>query len=131
MTQIAVKTAVCGCCGKERKELELLSTNIYEGSDLDFRPGKMYRDTMRTWLQECTNCHYISENLSDGKPGDQTYFQELHNIDDIILQNELATRFYKYGLWNLHKERLVKGGDFLAVGDLDYLTKVENVAEEH
>lgn len=108
MTQIAVKTTVCGCCGKERKELELLSTNIYEGSDLDFRPGKMYRDTMRTWLQECTNCHYIAEDLADGKPGEQTYFQELYNINDIILQNELATRFYKYGLWNLHKKRLVK-----------------------
>lgn len=75
MSMITFKTTVCGVCGRKRVELDLASSNIMDGMDLDTRPGEMYRSTMDTWIQECKDCGYVSANLSNGKPEYRTFLE--------------------------------------------------------
>jgi hypothetical protein len=64
MTTFDRKTVQCAICGKSNEITFLTSTNEYEPRDLDFRPGRMKRSTMSTWVECCQSCGYASYDIS-------------------------------------------------------------------
>ena len=59
---ISVKKSCC-ICGFESEQKELLSTSEFESSDLDMRPGNPRRSTMQHWVESCSNCGYVNEDI--------------------------------------------------------------------
>ena len=105
MSRIVPIERKCAICGVINEYRGLASTNSFErcGPDLDLRPPEMLRSTMPVWIQECPECGYISEDISD--PSDVTKewlkSEKYHTCDGIVFVSDLAKQFYKYYLINL------------------------------
>lgn len=101
---------VCGVCGKERIELEMNDSSMCPDRDLDFREWSMFQYGREAWIQECTECGFVSENLEEGKPSYLEFLnsKEYRIVDSIVLSNSLATLYYKYALFNLYLNRTEK-----------------------
>ena len=65
MTTIFGKEIECAVCGLTNEYCVLGSTNAMGSPDLDLRPPEMQRSTMDTWIQECPECGYCSEDISE------------------------------------------------------------------
>ena len=74
MTNYVTLTQTCCLCGTSC-QCELVESTESEGSpDLDLRPASPERDSMHAWFQQCSNCHYVSVDLS----------QEIENAKQIV-----------------------------------------------
>lgn len=98
MSKIVLREIKCAVCGSVHQYRVLASTNAFGSPDLDLRPPEMQRSTMNVWIQECPDCGYISEDVSD--PSDVTLddlkSEDFLSCDGIIFVSDLASRFYKY-----------------------------------
>lgn len=66
MSRIVPVECKCAICGATNEYRGLASTNTLGGDpDLDSRLAEMKRSTMYVWIQECPECGYISEEVSD------------------------------------------------------------------
>lgn len=67
------------------------------------RPAEMKRSTMYVWIQECPECGYISEEVSDSSDVTIEWLQSEKYLtcDGIQFVSTLAKQFYKYYLINL------------------------------
>jgi len=74
---VTVKKSCC-ICGFESEQKELLSTSEFESSDLDMRPGNPRRSTMQHWVESCSNCGYVNEDIHEKA------FLEKEMVYDII-----------------------------------------------
>ena len=64
MTNYVTQTQTCCLCDTAC-QCELVESTESEGSpDLDLRPAPPERDSMHAWFQQCSNCHYVSVDLS-------------------------------------------------------------------
>ena len=97
MTTIHRMPCKCSRCGKVSEFAEIMSTNMIGASDLDMRPPEMKRGTMPYWVQECPQCGYVSEHISDKTEAPD----ELFLSDDYLFYggvpfvSELAKKFYR------------------------------------
>jgi len=73
MTCVAHRKVRCYCCGTISRQPVLLTGNEFRSRDLDRRPGEMLRSSMRSWLQECPRCRYVSSNLEQGDACDRRH----------------------------------------------------------
>jgi hypothetical protein len=64
MTTYSEETQTCCVCGNEQSCSIITSTNTNGAPDLDLRPAMMERATMHAWLQECSQCHFVSGDLT-------------------------------------------------------------------
>lgn len=87
----------CAICGMKSIFRTLLSTNTIGSSDLDFRPSEMKRSTMDLWIQECPNCGYISEEISDKSNVEPEWLKSdsYSSCNGIDFVSKLAKNFYK------------------------------------
>ena len=85
----------CALCGTVSKHATITSTNMLTSPDLDTRPGIMMRNTISTWVQECPQCGYCSENLSEGSKIEKQWLSLLYYRDQLLDRDypELANRF--------------------------------------
>ena len=92
----------CALCGEEDLYQILTSTNACGFPDLDFRPPEMQRSTMHYWVQECRNCGYVSNKLSDKTKLKKSFVKSAEYITCNGLKeeflSELAVRFYKHAM---------------------------------
>jgi len=65
MTTIDTHTVTCANCKTDSEQTIIGSTNRFGSSDLDLRPPEMARSTIHFWLQECTDCGYVSDDISE------------------------------------------------------------------
>lgn len=68
MTTIMPSTVECFRCGSKNRCDVMMSTITIDPPDLDGRPGKMYRNSMFTWVQRCHHCGYCASDLAKGCP---------------------------------------------------------------
>lgn len=103
MTTMATVECVCSVCGAKNEYWVLASTNAFGSSDLDLRPPEMQRSTMDYWVQECPECGYVSEEVSDESSVTKEWLQseKYLSCDGISFYSNLAKIFYKYYLINL------------------------------
>ena len=104
MTKIVRSRCECAVCGAKNRYSVLASTNTFGGGpDLDLRPPEMRRSTMPYWVQECPECGYISEEVSDPSDVSREWLQseEYLTCDGISFVSDLARLFYRYYLINL------------------------------
>jgi hypothetical protein len=84
----------CALCGKESKQIVLVSTNTFGSPDLDTRPPEMERSTIGCWIHSCLWCGYCATDISEGieKASEivrsYAYQQQLHNPRFPDLANE-------------------------------------------
>lgn len=97
MTTIAQITHKCSVCGTVSEFTALASSNQMGSPDLDLRPAPMERYTMEYWLEECPNCGYISDQVSDPCDIDIEFLKsdKYRTCDGIGFKSELAKKFYK------------------------------------
>jgi hypothetical protein len=100
VTSYATESRKCSNCGQEVELRLLLSTSTFGSPDLDLRPPKMGRSTMRDWLQECLQCGYVNDDIRKPTGGagsvlTSAAFVELAQDDSLP---ELARRFARYSL---------------------------------
>ena len=83
--------------------------------DLDLRPAEMKRSTMDVWIQECPQCGYTSESVSDysGVTEEWLKSEKYLSCDGINFISELAERFYRCYLIKLEDQNVA--GAFYAV----------------
>jgi hypothetical protein len=93
MSTFSKEIQVCQHCGVENEVLRVDSTNQLESPDLDLRPGKMMRWNINLWIHECSNCGYVSRNLSE-KPLTK-YNPSLYTFIESLGFHENARKFYK------------------------------------
>ncbi len=94
----------CAVCGKESEYPVIASTNAFGACDLDLRPPEMRRSTMHTWVQECTWCGYVSEDITKlpaGVNDAKVISDTLCTYDYIATEgkrfsSDLAIRFYRH-----------------------------------
>lgn len=115
MTTMATVECVCSVCGAKNEYWVLASTNAFGSSDLDLRPPEMQRSTMEYWVQECTECGYVSEEVSDVSNVTKEWLQSEKYLlcDGMSFSSGLAKKFYKYYLINLEDKNVEDA--FLAV----------------
>lgn len=103
MSRIVPMECKCAICGATNKYRVLASTNTFGGPDLDLRPAEMKRSTMSVWIQECPECGYISEQVSDLSDVTREWIQSKTYLtcSGIPFVSDLARQFYKYYLINL------------------------------
>lgn len=104
MSRIVPIECKCAVCGATNEYRGLASTNTFGGGpDLDLRPAEMQRSTMPVWIQECPECGYISEDVSDPTDVTQEWLQSEKYLtcDGISFVSDLAKQFYKYYLINM------------------------------
>lgn len=65
MTTIFGKEIECAVCGSKNEFSVIGSTNAMGSPDLDLRPPEMQRSTIDTWIQECSECGYCFEDVSE------------------------------------------------------------------
>ena len=87
----------CAVCGKTNRYTVLCSTNAFGSPDLDLRPPEMQRSTMRLWVQECPDCGYVSEQVSNPTAITRDYLKtkEFAKCDGVSFRSDLAKKFYK------------------------------------
>ena len=98
MTMMSSESVKCSRCGHEEMFGVILSTNTFGGSpDLDTRPPEMARSTMEYWVQECPNCGYVGDGISNSTTAPDELFEseEYLSCGGIAFQSELARRFYR------------------------------------
>ena len=106
MTTVFSETVECSVCGHETEQWIMGSTNAFGTPDLDLRPPEMQRSTMDYWVQECENCHYVSDSISDPCPVPMAYIRSegYLNCDGHAFKSELARSFYRH-----HKIQMLAG----------------------
>lgn len=117
MSSFAPVNCKCAVCGKESEYMVLRSTNTFGGyQDLDTRPPEMQRSTMSSWIQECPECGYVSDEVSDETGITIEYLKsdEYLSCKNITFKSELAQRFYRYYMINMLDEN-VKDAFFAAL----------------
>ena len=97
---------ICAVCGAMHKYRILTSTNAFGSPDLDLRPPQMKRGTMPLWVQECPDCGYTAEDVSDATQIPREYLQSeaYRSCGGIRFAEALAGRFYRQHLillWDL------------------------------
>ena len=111
MSRIVPIERKCAICGVINEYRGLASTNSFErcGPDLDLRPPEMLRSTMPVWIQECPECGYISEDISDPSNVTKEWLksEKYLTCDGIVFVSDLAKQFYKYYLINLEDKNPV------------------------
>jgi hypothetical protein len=65
MTTLDTHTVTCANCKTDSEQTSIMSTNEFGSPDLDLRPPEMARGTFYYWLQECTDCGYVSRDISE------------------------------------------------------------------
>lgn len=95
MTLIDVAVASCPVCGTLNEFGALASTSSFGSPDLDLRPPELSRSSMRAWVHECSDCGYVSGDISwitEGAPEivRSDRYQDLRKNSDIPA---LARRF--------------------------------------
>lgn len=78
----------CILCMKESEQVELLSTNSFGYSDLDFRPSFMARDTMFAWLDVCPHCGYVANDIFN-----LSHIEMVKGID--VMQDIVSSEAYR------------------------------------
>ena len=107
MSSIIPIECKCFICGETHEYGEIMSTNTFEGPDLDLRPSEMQRSTMGVWLQECPGCGYVSSKVSDSCRVTKEWLQSEKYLtcDGITFEWGLAKRFYKRYLISLEENK--------------------------
>lgn len=101
MTMIIPEKNKCAICHTVSEYGMLASTNTFGGSpDLDLRPPEMKRSTMPFWIQECPECGYISDSISDESSVTKEWLQSEKYLtcDGIGFLSDLAQKFYRHYL---------------------------------
>lgn len=102
MTTYSNETQTCCLCGSDNDCTIIASTNTLGAPDLDLRPSTMERETMHAWLQECSQCHYVSVDLAMESLNAQEIVESAEYQSAIARQElpELARRFELCSLLN-------------------------------
>lgn len=97
----------CAVCGATHQYRILTSTNTFGSPDLGLRPPQMKRGTMPLWVQECPDCGYAANDVSDFTRVPREYLQSeaYRNYGGLRFQNPLAGRFYRQHLILLGDKR--------------------------
>eukprot|EP01004_Peranema_trichophorum_P007559 NODE_6336_length_897_cov_38.824289_g5744_i0.p1 GENE.NODE_6336_length_897_cov_38.824289_g5744_i0~~NODE_6336_length_897_cov_38.824289_g5744_i0.p1 ORF type:complete len:252 (+),score=36.38 NODE_6336_length_897_cov_38.824289_g5744_i0:55-810(+) len=85
----------CALCGHDNQVSVICSYTTFGGPDLDLRPPPMKRDTMQSWVEDCSNCKYCSNDLS-APVEDIELVRDFVNSNEYIhnlTDNELANKF--------------------------------------
>lgn len=90
----------CAICGAPNIYDFVISSHDIDGPDLDTRPGNDYRNTMWTWLQECTCCKYVAPDISRAPSIPLDYIESTQYItcEGINFQSSTSIRAYRYYL---------------------------------
>ena len=106
MTTMRSNKRTCAVCGATNEFNELMSSNSFDGPDLDLRPAEMMRSTMYVWIQECPECGYISEEVSDPSSVTKEWLKsdKYLTCEGITFKSKLAKQFYRYYLISLEDE---------------------------
>ncbi len=107
MSRLVSVERKCAVCGATNEYMVIASTNTFGGGpDLDLRPAEMQRSTMYAWTQECPDCGYVSEDISE--PNNVTkewlHSEKYLTCDGISFESDLAKRFYRYYLKNMKNQ---------------------------
>lgn len=100
MTTLRTGAKKCVLCGQISTLPYLTSTNAFGSCDLDFRPPEMQRSTMPYWVEECSYCGYVAEDISAPVPFPKYVVQLITsesyaNCDGIEFKSDLAKAFYR------------------------------------
>ncbi|MBS7251264.1 MAG: hypothetical protein KIH08_11870 [Candidatus Freyarchaeota archaeon] len=94
MTQLEEVEKKCILCGKESKQIVVISTNTVGSPDLDTRPPEMKRSTLPYWIEFCPECGFCAPDISEAPPEaaeivrSEAYQQQLHNPEFPALANK-------------------------------------------
>lgn len=101
MTTLHNDYFVCSVCSTKSMHTIVSSTNQFGSPDLDLRPPEMARSTIAFWVQECPNCKYVSESISDPLKVDASFLSTKQYLEcdgmpfgDSSLE-EVAKRFFR------------------------------------
>lgn len=101
MTTLHTDRFTCAVCGTESEHAIVTSTNQFGSPDLDLRPPEMARSTIAFWVQECPNCGYVADNITDPLEIDSSLLatERYLSCDGIPFGDSqlaaVARRFYK------------------------------------
>ena len=80
MSRIISSKRTCAVCGKEHVFNVVMSTSSFGSMDLDTRPPRMKRDTLKYEIQMCDHCLYSNSgvlSISASKFGNKVSISEL------------------------------------------------------
>lgn len=96
---IRIVFTTCGNCGGYVTQNVGVSGYFGGGSDLDFRPPPLVRNTMFAWLQRCAHCFYTARDITK-RPANPEQFKSAAYL--AAMHNErfpnLARRFMAHAL---------------------------------
>ena len=97
MTTYASQKYQCSVCGTVSEFKVLASTNSFGYPDLDLRPAPMQRWTMDAWIQECPECGYAANEISDRLEISPEFLksEEYRSCDGLKFKSGLAVLFYR------------------------------------
>ena len=97
MTTMMLVPYRCAVCGATEKFPLMLSTSTFGSPDLDLRPAPLSRSTMPMWVQECPECGYVSESISDCAAVTREWLssERYHTCGGFGFTSDLAARFYR------------------------------------
>jgi hypothetical protein len=116
MTTLQETTWTCLLCGELAPRVIVTSTNEFESSDLDLRPGEMKRSTMVYWVVRCSNCGFVTEEAEAGRIDNPASLRaEVESADyrtqlDDSHYPELANDFLCSSLLRERRGELAKAG---------------------
>ena len=114
MSTIREYSVRCAVCSSKSQQRQITSYSQFDGPDLDFRPGTMYRGTMEYWIEECPRCGYINTSVGKSSVFSIELISKTHEIVESCYhwQNRYAKRFAKFGVMlaksDLHADAAVQ-----------------------
>jgi hypothetical protein len=65
MTTYTNEFVTCDICKSESIQVILTSTSDFGSPDLDLRPPRLRRSTMKSWIQCCPDCGYVASEIGE------------------------------------------------------------------
>ena len=97
MTTFVSRKVSCGVCGAPSEVRVLASVSVFEGPDLDSRPGEMRRSCIAHLIHECSSCGFCASDLAKGEPSLRAVVDS-EGYRALALEAGLASRFRRAAL---------------------------------
>ena len=113
MSNLMPSKKICAVCGKEHIFTVVVSTSSFGSMDLDTRPPKMKRDTLKYEIQICDQCLYSNSDIETLFPNFDAEMLKTPEYIEVANNPEIDTTakaFFLAGLLQAYHENYREAG---------------------
>ena len=113
MSRIISSKRTCAVCGKEHVFNVVISTSSFGSMDLDTRPPRMKRDTLKYEIQMCDHCLYSNSDIETLFPNFDAEMLKTPEYIEVANNSEIdatAKAFFLAGLLQAYHENYRDAG---------------------